>query len=188
MPYITEDQARRIRATRELDETSRKRRKAAIFAEIKREHGISSSAKISFEIDNPGSAKYLRINDAVTKMEYVVPGRAPMREAPPAPTLKPAAQWPFPNAERKTAEGLLYDAALVVAMPKPAIAGINRVAPERVAPTPVGAPELLLGSIELDDLVSLLRVEADSRDTFQKKHGQATAAAFVEGNRLYFVL
>lgn len=199
MPYITEAQASALRATRDLDEKSRKRRKAALFADIKRQHNIPKDAKISFEVDNAGSAKYRRINDAATKQEWFTPER-PTRTMAPAPVaydrasppvekpwmppaaapVRPEAAWPIGGTPVLAREP---------SMVKPAPYGLNVTAPmERAQPQSAQGPELLLGSVALEDLVSLLRVEGDGRDTFKKEYGHADAQAFVRGGRLFYVL
>lgn len=171
MPSISTQTAQRLRDTRNYDEKTRKRMKAAIFADIKREHRIPPSQKIKFEIDDSYSSSYLVIKDATTGLAWQAPPPpAPPMEARYVPPVRPTA-----NANQV----------------KPAMPGLG-VDPANFNPRPVpretAGPTMQLGSISLDDAAGLLRIEGDTRSSFQKSVGPADNVAFVRDGRLFFIL
>lgn len=195
MPNITEAQAQALRNTREIySERDRKRRKAAIFSEIKASLKIPSSQKIKIEIDDRNSAYYCALKDGNTGnllQPLALPFSGPRVIEPlNAPTSKPvyAAKeaWPFPGT---IAAGTPAKATPV--KPNP---GLDRVAPaDHRFGSPAQAVDaasvvLKLGSISVDDALKLLRIEGDTSDSFASSSGEATAAVFVKNDRLFFVL
>lgn len=192
MPNITETQAQALREARDIySERDRKRRKAAIFAEIKSSLKIPSSQKIKIEIDDRKAAYYCALKDGTTGnlLHPAMPAYSGARviESLSAPVYAakaeaPEANWPFPG---KTAAGT------PAVKPNP---GLDRVATQdhRYGNTAqakdTASVVLKLGSISVDDALKLLRIEGDTSDSFASSSGEATAAVFVKNDRLFFVL
>jgi hypothetical protein len=201
MPNITEAQAQALREAREIySERDRKRRKAAIFADIKSSLKLSSSQKIKVEIDNRNSAHYCALKDGNTGVLLypVMPAHygprvieklaAPVYEA--VELVKPVAKkdsWPYPGGEAAQA-----GTAAKAVEAKPAMA-FDRVASadHRYGNTQqqdASVPQLKLGSLALEDVLKLLRAEADASGSYASATGYADAAVFVKNDRLFFVL
>lgn len=180
MLQITPAQAAAIIATRDTyDEKTRKRRKAAIFAQIKAEHGLRSTQKIKFEIDNPNSPDYLVIKDGETGLRL----QSPKPLAPP----KREASYPFPGGEKAQA------GTPAKSLVKPAIRGLtlDESMPHQVQGGHAVAADayvrLKLGSVSLDDLLELLRAEGETIGSFATSEDHAPNSVFVRGDRLFFV-
>lgn len=178
MLKITPAQAAAIIATRDAyDEKTRKRRKAAIFAQIKAEHGLRSSQKIKFEIDNVHSPDYLVIKDGVTglRLEGTVPLAPPVARKV---DIEPS--YPFPTGAR---------AGTPAAKPAPRGLVLNESMPHQVAADHAVAANvrLKLGSVSIDDLLEWLRSEGESMGSYATSEDNAPNSVFVRGDRIFFV-
>lgn len=183
MPNISEKHAQALRDVRSVtDERLRKRRKAAIFAEIKSAARIPSSTKIKLEIDDRSNAHYGALKDADTGLliEPAAPAYAGTSGGANARPIEP--KYPFPT-DVKPQAAPVKEAAWATK-----VAPMAPKAPMATGGEAAEAVRLQLGSISLDDAVSLLRVEADTRDTYATTTDFASAQAFVKGDRLFFVL
>lgn len=183
MLKISPAQAAALIATRDAhDEKTRKRRKAAIFAEIKAVHGLRSTQKIKFEIDNPNSPDYLVIKDGVTGLRL-----ESMRPLAPPVARKVAAvepPWPFAGANK-------VGSPANVAKPAPRGLILDERMSAQVSADHVVAADanvrLKLGSVSIDDLLEWLRSEGEAMGSFATSEDSAPNAVFVRGDRVFFV-
>lgn len=193
MPNITTAQLNGLLACRNMnDEKYRKRRKAAIFAEIRSMYGISKNTKLKVEIDAVASPGYCVLKDSNTGL-FV--GNRPTFSGPSdgnANDRVPAVRVPAPAMAEKAKNEWQNPAVLGPGSSvKPAIGGMTQ---ERgfAARAPIvsadNGPTLKLGSISLDDALRLLRTDGDVSDSFAASSGSATAPVFLKDERLYFVL
>lgn len=198
MPNITEAQAQALRDARSIySEKDRKRRKAALFADIKSSLKIPPSQKIKMEIDNKASPYYCAIKDGETGalLHPQMPAYSGARviESLPQPTNEAAkaatvfeASWPFPG---QASAGTLAKTAA----PKPN-PGFSTVAAQdhRMGNTAqardTASVLLKLGSISMEDALRLLRADGDMSDSFASATGEASAELFMKNDRLFFVL
>lgn len=194
MPNITEAQAQALRAARDIpSERDRKRRKAAIFAEIKSTLKIPSSQKIKMEIDSKTSPYYCALKDGTTGdlLQPAMPAYSGARviESLAQPKAEPVfeAAWPYPSAVKAGTPAKVASAV----KPNP---GFDRVASQdhRMGNTAqardTASVMLKLGSISLEDALRLLRADGDMADSYASASGEASAELFVKNDRLFFVL
>ena len=193
MPNLTEAQASALRSYRDLDETSRKRRKAAMFAQIKALHGIPKDRKIKFEIDNRESPSYCVIKDGVTGLPLDTLAKGGAREVQkyaPAPWGHAESDRAGTPAAKEEAAAPSYPFPQAKPGVKPAIHGLGLDAgfPNKAQPADPNAPKLKVGSISIQDLLEMLRLDGDTRDSFAHSEDTAHAEVYVKGDRIYYVL
>jgi hypothetical protein len=195
MPNITEAQAQALREARDIySERDRKRRKAAIFADIKSSLKIPTSQRIKVEIDAKGAAYYCALKDPDTN-ELLQPAMPPYSgarkleklvaptyaDAAPTPKAKP--EWAFPDGKQAGSPAVKPNPGLDrVSSTDHRMGGAHAVAAD------AAGPRLKLGSIAIEDALRLLRVEADATGSYASAEGYADAAVFVKNDRLFFVL
>ena len=165
MSKITEDQGARLRGARGLPSRSASDSKKRVWREIRSQHRIPDGVKLKVEIDNRDSWDFLLLKDKCTNLPLG------------ARTAATAAPYAGASASFNSTNGQILTVA---------IGGANAAGP--VGHSGANVPNLRYGSVRVEDAVPLLREEADNFDSFSEASMPTRGEAFVEGDRLYFLL